>query len=51
MLATLWLVTAYVAIPLHALQAQNAILKDSELDDLKKEIDELKELMKWRSRD
>jgi len=34
-----------------ALQAQNSILKDSELDLLKEEILELKELMKCKSRE
>jgi hypothetical protein len=34
-----------------ALQAQNSILKDSELDDLKKQIEELRELMTSKSRD
>jgi len=41
----------YIRALIQALQAQNAILKDAELDDLKKEIDELKELMKCRSRE
>jgi hypothetical protein len=34
-----------------ALQAQNAILKDSELDSLREEIEELKELMKCKQRE
>ena len=37
---------AYIQIFIQALQAQNAILKDAELDDLKKEIEELKDLVK-----
>lgn len=42
---------AYYRVMVQALQAQNAILKDTELDDLKKEIEELKELMKCKSRE
>ncbi len=38
----------YIRALIQALQAQNAILKDAELDDLKKEIEELKELMKCK---
>jgi hypothetical protein len=41
----------YIRALIQALQAQNAILKDAELDELKKEIEELKELMKCRSRE
>ena len=41
----------YIRALIQALQAQNAILKDAELDDLKKEIEELKELMKCKQRD
>lgn len=41
----------YIRALIQALQAQNAILKDSELDDLKKEIEELKDLMKCKSRE
>jgi len=41
---------SYFRTLIQALQAQNAILKDAELDDLKKEIEELKELMKCKSR-
>ncbi|HEY5124345.1 MAG TPA: hypothetical protein VIK14_11480 [Ignavibacteria bacterium] len=41
----------YIRALIQALQAQNAILKDVELDDLKKEIDELKELMKCKQRE
>jgi hypothetical protein len=32
----------YIRALIQALQVQNAILKDAELDDLKKEIEELK---------
>jgi hypothetical protein len=39
---------AYYRVLVQALQCQNAILKDTELDDLKKEIDDLKELIKCR---
>ena len=41
----------YIRVLIQALQAQNAILKDVELDDLKKEIKELKELMKCKYRE
>ena len=41
----------YIRALIQALQAQNAILKDAEMDDLKNEIEELKELMKCRSRE
>lgn len=41
----------YIRALIQALQAQNAILKDAELDDLKKEIEELKELMKCKSQE
>ena len=41
---------AYIRVYIQALQAQNAILKDSELDDLKLELDELKELVKSQSK-
>jgi len=41
----------YIRALIQALQAQNAILKDSELDELKKEIEELKDLMKCKQRD
>ena len=41
----------YIRALIQALQAQNAILKDAELDDLKKEIEELKDLMKCKSRE
>jgi len=40
----------YIRALIQALQAQNAILKDAELDDLKKEIEELKDLVKCSSR-
>jgi len=39
----------YIRALIQALQAQNAILKDAELDDLKKEIEELKDLVKCPS--
>ena len=41
----------YIRVLVQALQAQNAILKDVELDDLKKEIKEFKELMKCKYRE
>jgi hypothetical protein len=41
----------YIRALIQALQAQNGILKDAELDDLKKEIEELKDLMKCKSRE
>ena len=41
----------YIRALIQALQCQNAILKDVELDDLKKEIEELKELMKCKQRE
>ena len=41
----------YTRALIQALTAQNAILKDVELDDLKKEIEELKELMKCKYRE
>jgi hypothetical protein len=41
----------YIRALIQALQAQNAILKDAELDDLKKEIEELRDLMKCKSRE
>ena len=40
----------YIRALIQALQAQNAILKDAELDDLKKEIEELKDQVKCPSR-
>lgn len=39
----------YIRALIQALQAQNTILKDAELDDLKKEIEELKDLVKCQS--
>lgn len=39
----------YMRALIQALQCQNAILKDAELDDLKKELEELKEAMKCQS--
>jgi hypothetical protein len=41
----------YIRVLIQALTAQNAILKDAELDDLKKQIEELKDLMKCRLRE
>lgn len=41
---------SYYRALIQALQTQNSILKDSEMDELKKEIEELKELMKSPSR-
>lgn len=40
----------YMRALIQALQCQNAILKDVELDDLKKELEELKEAMKCQSK-
>ncbi|KKG49235.1 hypothetical protein [Methanosarcina mazei] len=40
----------YMRALIQALQCQNAILKDAELDDLKKELEELKEAMKCQSK-
>lgn len=36
----------YIRALIQALQAHNTFLKDTELEDLKKEIDELKDLLK-----
>jgi hypothetical protein len=36
----------YIRALIQALQAQNAILKDAELDEIKTEIEELKEALK-----
>jgi hypothetical protein len=41
----------YIRALIQASQVHNAILKDAELDDLKKEIEELKDLMKCKSRE
>jgi hypothetical protein len=41
----------YIRAFIQALHAQNAILKDSELDYFKKEIEELKDLMECKSRE
>ena len=41
----------YTRALIQALQCQNVILKDVELDDLKKEIEELRDLMKCKSRE
>lgn len=40
----------YIRALIQAVQAQNGILKDSELDELKAEIEELKEAVKCPSR-
>ncbi len=40
---------AYMRLLVQALQAQNAILKDFELDELREEIEELRGLVKSRS--
>jgi hypothetical protein len=40
---------SYMRALIQALQCQNAILKDAELDDLKKELEELKEALKCQS--
>lgn len=42
---------AYMRVFIQALQAQAAILKDVELDQLQTEIEELKEALKCRSRE
>ena len=39
----------YIRLLIQALKVQNEILKDFEIDDLKKEIDEMKELIKSKS--
>ena len=39
----------YYRVLISGIQVYNMVLKDTELDDLKKEIEELKELMKCRS--
>jgi hypothetical protein len=39
----------YIRVLIQALKVQNDILKDAELDELKKEIDEIKELIKCKS--
>lgn len=41
---------AYIRVYIQALQAQNSILKDIELDDIKAELEELRELVKCQSR-
>jgi hypothetical protein len=38
----------YMRALVQALQCQNSILKDTEIDDLKKEIEELRQFMKCR---
>lgn len=40
---------AYIRVYIQSLQAQNAILKDVELDDLKTEIEKLKEAIQKNS--
>lgn len=40
---------AYIRVYLQALQVQNTILKDTELDEIKTELEELKEALKCRS--
>lgn len=39
----------YIRLLIQALKVQNDILKDTEIDELKKEIDEMKELIKCKS--
>lgn len=39
----------YIRLLIQALKVQNEILKDFEIDDLKKEIEEMKELIKSKS--
>lgn len=39
----------YIRALMQALKVQNEILKDFEIDDLKKEIDEMKELIKSKT--
>jgi hypothetical protein len=41
----------YIRALVQALTCQNAILKDAELDDLKKEMEELKEILNVNSGD
>ena len=41
---------SYVRSLIQAISCQNCLLKDQELDELKKEIEELKEVMKSQSR-
>lgn len=41
----------YIRVLVQALQSQNNILKDAEVDELQKELDELKEVLKCRSRE
>ena len=41
----------YIRVLVQALQAQNAILKDSELDEIKNDLEELKEALKCKSRE
>ncbi|WP_048047636.1 hypothetical protein, partial [Methanosarcina mazei] len=41
---------AYRRVYLQAIQVQNSILKDTELDEIKNEIEELKEALKSQSK-
>lgn len=41
---------AYMRVYLQAIQVQNSILKDTELDEIKNEIEELKEALKSQSK-
>jgi len=41
----------YMRALIQALTCQNAILKDAELDDINKEVEELKELMTCKQRE
>lgn len=41
----------YMRALIQALQCQNTILKDTELDEIKAELEELKEAMKCQSRE
>jgi len=40
----------YIRALMQALKVQNEILKDTEIDDLKKELEELKEVLKCQSK-
>lgn len=41
----------YIRVLVQALQSHNTLLKDTEVDELQKELDELKEVLKCRSRE
>jgi hypothetical protein len=41
----------YIRVLIQALKVQNEILKDTEIDEIKTEIEELKEVLKCRSRE